>query len=163
MDSKLLNKIKSEFISGAKTLQEAADEYNVPYSTLTKKSHAEKWKTLRKECGKKTERKIVDAVSNIETKKAVDIIDVADKLLDKITEYIDTIPLSAQAVKQLTSAIKDIKEIKGIKSKADEREQEARIKNLEKMAEKGQQDDNGTGILILPSITDMSTPPRENE
>lgn len=130
MDSKLLNKIKSEFISGEKTLQEAADEYKVPYSTLTKKSHEGKWKELRKECGKKTERKIIDTVSTKGAKKAVDIMDVADKLLEKATELME-MPLSPQAFKQLTSALKDLKDVKGYKSDADMREQEARIKKLE--------------------------------
>lgn len=130
MDSKLLNKIKSEFISGEKTLQEAADEYKVPYSTLTKKSHEGKWKELRKECGKKTERKIIDTVSTKGAKKAVDIIDVADKLLEKATELME-MPLSPQAFKQLTSALKDLKDVKGYKTDADMREQEARIKKLE--------------------------------
>lgn len=130
MDSKLLNKIKSEFISGEKTLQEAADEYKVPYSTLTKKSHEGKWKELRKECGKKTERKIIDTVSTKGAKKAVDIIDVADKLLEKASELME-MPLTTQSFKQLTSALKDLKEIKGYKSEADMREQEARIKKLE--------------------------------
>ena len=130
MDSKLLNKIKSEFISGEKTLQEAADEYKVPYSTLTKKSHEGKWKELRKECGKKTERKIIETVSANGAKKAVDIIDVADKLLEKASELME-MPLTTQSFKQLTSALKDLKEIKGYKSDADIREQEARIKKLE--------------------------------
>lgn len=130
MDSKLLNKIKSEFISGEKTLQEAADEYKVPYSTLTKKSHEGKWKELRKECGKKTERKIIETVSANGAKKAVDIIDVADKLLEKASELME-MPLTTQSFKQLTSALKDLKEIKGYKSDADIREQEARIRKLE--------------------------------
>ncbi len=138
MDSKLLNKIKSEFISGEKTLQEAADEYKVPYSTLTKKSHEGKWKELRKECGKKTERKIIETVSTNGAKKAVDIIDVADKLLEKASELME-MPLTTQSFKQLTSALKDLKEIKGYKSEADMREQEARIAKLLKEA---QEEDN---------------------
>jgi hypothetical protein len=38
-------------------------------------------------------------------------------------------------MKHLTSALKDLKEIKGYKSAADMREQDARIRNLEKQAE----------------------------
>lgn len=161
MDSKLLNKIKSEFISGEKTLQEAADEYKVPYSTLTKKSHEGKWKELRKECGKKTERKIIDAVSTKGAKKAVDIIDVADKLLEKASELME-MPLTTQSFKQLTSALKDLKEIKGYKSDADIREQEARIKKLE--AEIGGKNNEGyTGVVLLPPIVTNLTPPTEKD
>ena len=85
---------------------------------------------MRKECVKKTERKIIDTVSTKGAKKAVDIMDVADKLLEKATELME-MPLSPQAFKQLTSALKDLKDVKGYKSDADMREQEARIKKLE--------------------------------
>ena len=40
------------------------------------------------------------------------------------------------SIKKLTSAIKDLKDIKGIKSDADIREQEARIKKLQREAER---------------------------
>jgi hypothetical protein len=146
VDSKLLNKIKSEFISGEKTLQEAADEYKVPYSTLTKKSHEGKWKELRKECGKKTERKIIETVSANGAKKAVDIIDVADKLLEKASELME-MPLTTQSFKQLTSALKDLKEIKGYKSDADIREQEARIAKLQKEAQEEKEDKDITVVF----------------
>ena len=147
MDSKLLNKIKSEFISGEKTLQEAADEYHVPYSTLTKKSHEGKWKELRKECGKKTERKIVETVSSKEAKKAVDIIDVADKLLLKIGEIVERYE-DPDSLKKLTSAIKDLKDIKGYKSAKDLEEQEARIAKLRREAEREEDTTNEVEVVF---------------
>jgi K+/H+ antiporter YhaU regulatory subunit KhtT len=44
-------------------------------------------------------------------KKAVDIIDVADKLLGKVSELMETMVVDTQSLKQLTSALKDLKEI----------------------------------------------------
>ena len=130
MDSQKLNKIKSEFVSGTKTLQEAADEYGIPYSTLTNKSHEGKWKELRKECGKKTEKKLIDTVSSRDAKRAVNINDIADTLLDRIAEIAPSIH-DPQSLKQLTSSLNDLAKIKGCKSEADMREQEARIAKLE--------------------------------
>ena len=78
---------------------------------------------------------MIDAISDMEADRAVNIIDVADKLLSKISDLMDAIPLDTQSMKHLTSALKDLKEIKGFKSDADMREQEARIRNLEKQAE----------------------------
>ena len=43
--------------------------------------------------------------------------------------------LTLQAKHLCTSALKDLKEIKGFKTDADMREQEARIRNLERQAE----------------------------
>lgn len=133
-----LKKIKAEYLSGGITLQELADKYGIPYSTLTKTCSKEKWKEKRKENGKKTERKIAELIAERDAKRVVTIVSVADKLLDKISEMLeqDVSNYNTQNIKNLTSALKDIKEIKGEKSDADMREQEARIKNLEKQAEK---------------------------
>ena len=56
-------------------------------------------------------------------------------MLAKIAEVIDMVD-TPNGIKDISTAIKNIKEIKGIKSSADMREQEARIRNLEKQAEK---------------------------
>lgn len=132
-------KIKAEYIAGGTSLRKLAEKYGVSFSTIQKKSMEEKWGNLRKKNRRKVEEKIIDSVSSIEAKKAVDIIDVADKLLGKISEFVEAIPLemmaSTQSLKHLTSALKDLKEVKGFKTDADMREQEARIRNLEKQAE----------------------------
>ena len=123
-------RIKAQYIAGGVSLRELSEKYGVSFSTIQKRSMEEKWSELRKIQGRKTEEKLIEAVSEIETKKAVDIIDVADKLLEKASELME-MPLTTQSFKQLTSALKDLKEIKGYKSEADMREQEARIKKLE--------------------------------
>ena len=94
----------------------------------------EGWVEARRQADIKKTSKIVDAVSEKEAKKAVDIVDVADKLLNKIADVIDLIS-DTQGLKHISSALKDIKDIKGFKSSADMREQEARIRNLEKQAQ----------------------------
>lgn len=77
---------------------------------------------------------MIDAISDMESERAVNIIDVADKLLRKIEDIIDNVD-SSTGIKDITTALKNIKEIKGFKSEADMREQEARIRNLERQAE----------------------------
>lgn len=92
----------------------------------------------------------------MESERAVNIIDVADKLLGKISELMDEIPLDTQSMKHLTSALKDLKEIKGFKSDADMREQEARIRNLEKQAEADDKDDKEIKVVIEGSLENYS-------
>jgi hypothetical protein len=94
----------------------------------------EKWSVLRKKGRRKAEEKIIEAVVSKEVKRAIDIVDVADKLLGKITEVLGGVT-TTQDIRHLTSALKDLREIKGIKSEADIREQEARIAKLQKEAE----------------------------
>ena len=136
-------RIKAEYIAGGTSLRKLAEKYGVSFSTIQKRSMEEKWGDLRKKNRRKVEEKIIDSVSSKEAKKAADIVDVADKLLEKIYEMLDIdpkVPYNTQNIKNLTSALKDLKEIKGFKSEADMREQEARIAKLRKEAEA---DDSG--------------------
>ena len=133
-------KIKAEYIAGGTSYRKLAEKYGVSRSKLQAIATREKWVDLQSQAQAKIESKIVDSISDQEAKKAVDIIDVADKLLEKIGTLADMVA-DADSIKKLTSAIKDLKDIKGIKSDADMREQEARIAKLQKEA---QEEDDGT-------------------
>lgn len=150
MDSKLLNKIKSEFISGEKTLQEAAEEYNVPYSTLTKKSHEGKWKELKKECGKKTEIKVVEATSQKRARDIERFYSIGNKLLDKAETMIDNI-IDADDFVKCSNAMSKIKDVLDLRSKEDRDEQKARIEKLRREAERNDDKD-------LPSLNIVGLP-----
>lgn len=126
--------IKAEYIAGGTSYRKLCAKYGVSRTTLEKKARDEKWTDLRRQAQGKAEAKIIDAVSDKEARKANKIIDVADKLLDKIAELMEDMVVDTQSLKQLTSALKDLKEIKGIKSAADMKEQEARIAKLQKEA-----------------------------
>ena len=139
-------KIKAEYIAGGTSYRKLADKYGVSRSKLQAKATSEKWTDLRSQAQAKTESKIVDSISDKEAKKATDIVDVADKLLSKISEFMDYAPLDTQSIKHLTSALKDLKDIKGYKSAADMREQEARIAKLQKDA--SEEDNTLTEIKV---------------
>ena len=128
-------RIKAEYIAGGTSYRKLAEKYGVSFNTLKTRAKEEQWYNLRQQKEHKTTTKIVESLSDKDAEKAVDIIDVANKLLGKISEIMDAIPLDTQSMKHLTSALKDLKEIKGFKTDADMREQEARIRNLEKQAQ----------------------------
>ena len=137
-------KIKAEYIAGGTSYRKLAEKYGVSRSKLQAKATREKWVDLQCQAQAKTEAKMVDSISDQEAKKAIDIIDVADKLLEKIGVLADMVA-DADSLKKLTSAIKDLKDIKGIKSEADMREQEARIAKLQREAEA---DDTNNDIKV---------------
>lgn len=156
--------IKAEYISGGTSYRKLADKYNVPFGTLRRIAKQEKWTQKRTQVEHKVDTNIIETVSEMETEKAVNIIDVADKLLGKISELMDAVPLDTQAMKHLTSALKDLREIKGIKSDADMREQEARIKKLQmEAAFREEDDDKPCGVVLIPSIAEEIKPPIEEE
>ena len=136
--------------------RELAKKYNVPFGTLRKVAAKEQWAQLRTQVRTKADTKIVDIVSDKEANKANKIIDVADKLLDKIYEMLDADVYNTQSIKNLTSALKDLKEIKGFKSAADMREQEARIAKLQKEAETDDKESNEIKVIIEGSLEKYS-------
>lgn len=137
-------RIKAEYIAGGTSYRKLAEKYKVSQSTLRKVAAKEQWTDLRNKARTKAGLKIADVVSEKEAAKADKIIDVADKLLNKIADVIDLIS-DTQGLKHISSALKDIKDIKGFKSAADMREQEARIRNLEKQA---QEEDKDTTVIV---------------
>jgi transposase-like protein len=137
-------RIKAEYIAGGTSYRKLAEKYDVSFSTLRKVAAKEQWTELRNKTRAKTDTKISDSISDKEADKAVNIIAVADKLLNKIAEVIDLVS-DTQGLKHISSALKDIKDIKGFKSSADMREQEARIRNLEKQA---QEEDKDTTVIV---------------
>lgn len=149
-------RIKAEYIAGGTSYRKLAEKYNVSPSTLRKVAAKEQWTELRNKTRTIMDSKISESVGEKEADKAVNIIDVADKLLGKISELMDAIPLDTQSMKHLTSALKDLKEIKGFKSDADMREQEARIRNLQRQAEADNKDDNEIKVVIEGSLENYS-------
>ena len=131
-------RIKAEYIAGGTSYRKLCEKYGVSRTTLQRKAKDEKWLTLRSQAEAKTETKIIEAVSDDAAEKAVDIIDVADKLLMKI-EQVAEMYEDPDSLKKITSALKDLKDIKGYKSPKDLEEQEARIAKLRREAE---EDDN---------------------
>lgn len=141
-------KIKAEYIAGGTSYRKLAEKYGVPRSNIERRAKAEKWTKLRGQAEGKAEAKIIETVSKKQAAKVDKIIDIADLLLIKITELIVAGVIDTQGLKHLTSALKDLKEIKGFKSEADMREQEARIAKLVKEATATDDTTNEISITI---------------
>lgn len=141
-------KIKAEYVAGGTSYRKLAEKYDVSLTTLQRIAKKENWIGLRQQAETKTETKIIDSVSEKNANRASKIISVADKLLDKISEIIDEVVTDTQSIKHLTSALKDLKEIKGCKSDADMREQEARIAKLQREAEAGSEEAEDITVTI---------------
>lgn len=139
-------RIKAEYIAGGTSYRKLVEKYGVKLSALRSVAEREKWVDLKAQAQHKTDTKIVDTISDKEADKATKINDVADKLLDKISTMIDKVH-DTQGIKHISSALKDIKEIKGIKSDADMREQEARIDKLRKEADR--EDDTTNEVEVI--------------
>lgn len=136
------NKLKAEYIAGGISYRKLAEKHGVSFNTLKTIAIRENWTDLRQQADNTTTTRMVEQVIEENTKHTVGIYDVADKLLEKIEMMIEQEGLTTQSLKHLTSAIKDIKDIKGIKSDIDLQEQNARIDKMRKEIEGEQKDTN---------------------
>lgn len=159
------NKIKAEYIAGGTSYRKLAQKHGVSFNTLSGVAIREEWAKLKKQAQNKGTTKMVNTIAKDISKNAVKINDVADKLLDKIVDLLEALEVAdSQTIKQCTSALKDIKDIKGLKSDIDIREQEARIDKLRKDAGSNKQDDGKpSGVIMMPPIMEALTPPSEED
>ena len=141
------NRIKAEYIAGGTSYRKLCAKYGVSRTTLQRKAKDEKWLDLRSQAEAKTESRIVEDISKKSAKIDERFYSLVDKLMQKAEETIENTPIwSVNALKEMSTALKYLKECKGVKSDIDLREQEARIKNLEKQA--AEEDNTLTEIRV---------------
>lgn len=129
--------IKTEYITTQTSYRKLAQKYGVNYQAICHRSKDEGWIEQREQYRNKTFIKTVEKISQQEAARAAKIHSVADKLLLKIEAMVDSeAPLSEKGIRALTAAVKDLKEIHGVRPDLDRQEQEARIANLRKQADK---------------------------
>ena len=156
------NKIKAEYMAGGTSYRKLADKYDVSIRSLQRRASKEKWVDLRQQTVDKAAAKIIDAVSTQQARRYQRLQDVTDKLLDKLEGIVERVCLEEMvldkyAMKQITGALKDIKDIQSIKSPIDLEEQKARIAKLQHDAE---QDDDSASII---EVTFNAGPEEWNE
>ena len=142
------NKIKTEYITTNTSYRKLAEKHGISYQAICRRSQAEQWSEQREQHMNKTVTKTLDAISKKQVDRAANLISVSDLLLDKVKSLLETnaeVLADTQSMKHISGVLKDIKEIQMIKSDADLREQEARIKKLQKEAE---QEDTNTEVVI---------------
>jgi hypothetical protein len=130
--------IRTEYITNGATYRELGQKYGVHYTNIAKKATKEDWQHLRQQQANTTQTKMIQAVERRKVDRATKLMDVSDLLLQKVRERVealDALETGSQEFRQISATLKDLKEIQMIRSDADLREQEARIKNLQRQAE----------------------------
>jgi hypothetical protein len=131
------NAIRAEYLAGGTSYRKLAEKYKIPLKTIEHRGKTEGWVKQKGQLEGKIRAKNEKDVVKKGSKKSVKINTVADKLLDrllKIAEGDGFQKFTPKDIKEMTVALRNIKDIKGEKSALDMQEQKARIKNLEKQA-----------------------------
>ena len=135
--------IKTEYITTDTSYRKLSQKYGIGYQAICHRSKEEGWIAMREQHMNNTTTKTLEKISQQEANRAAKIHSVADKLLQKIEAMVDNGNVCTEkGIRALTAAVKDLKEIQGVKSDLDKQEQKARIATLEKQANK---DDSGAG------------------
>jgi hypothetical protein len=142
-------KIKTEYITTNTSYRKLAEKYGVHYNAIANRSKQEGWISQRNQHCDRTMTNTLNAISNKQVDRATNLISVSDLLLAKVKSLLETdagVLSDTQSMKHISGVLKDIKEIQMIRSDADMREQEARIRNLQKQAQK---EENGSKDVTI--------------
>lgn len=153
------NAIRAEYIAGGTSYRKLAEKYGISRRTIEDKAKQEQWvKQKQAVCGK-TVAKTIEIISDVEADKAVKINDVADKLLSRLDELAQQEFVTVSMIKEMSASLRYLKDVKGVKSDLDIKEQEARIKNLENQNKNGNDDDEKTyGVVKIPAVVPLTPP-----
>ena len=149
--------IKTEYITTDTSYRKLAQKYGVNVTNIAKKASAENWVEQRKQYVTKKQSKTLEKISQQEANRAARIHSVADKLLNKIEAMVESEePLDTKGIRALTAAVKDLKEIQSVRSELDKQEQEARIANLRKQADKEDVNTEPIKVIIGDDLNEYS-------
>ena len=125
--------IRFEYVTTGQSYRDLCDKYGLSLATLSRRAKREGWPEMRKLNDDKVTAKALEAYNEKEIQKRLDLIEAADVLLERVGLVFTLNPeLDVKDIRGLAAALKDIKDVKN--TEADIREQEAKIRNLEKQA-----------------------------
>ena len=119
--------IKTEYITTDTSYRKLAQKYEIHYKVISDRGKNEGWVGLRSQYRDKTLTDSLDKISKNESDRAARIHSVADKLLIKIEAMAENVE-TAKDLRALTAAMKDLKEIQGVKSDLDTKEHVPRLR-----------------------------------
>lgn len=141
-------KIKTEYLTTDTSYRKLADKYGIDQATISRRAKKEDWVSKRQHHISETQAKVLAADTEEKVDRAVRLMTVADKLLDKVEQWVEMgEPISANSIKNLSDAIKNIKEVQMIRTEEDIEEQKARIAKLQKEAQKEEQNHDVTIVI----------------
>ena len=154
-------KIKTEYITTSKSYKALSEQYGVPYGTLKIHARCDRWVEARQDHVKKTMELSLSEIARRQAAELTKVNDLADEMLLKLQKAIEELEMTViqhkekgesqdlkwektyeeavpgtmvdrQGLRQLAASLKDLKQIKDLKTDLERMEQEARIEKLRK-------------------------------
>ena len=137
--------LRLEYISSTEvSMRGLQKKYGIPFNQIRNRVEQEKWQEQREALKAESTQKSITLLADINADKCTRAFKLADKVMDKLEEVVEKIDAedeyAVKKLKDVTGAIKNMKEIGLFRSTLDQAEQEARIKKLQKDAEEDETD-----------------------
>lgn len=150
-------KIEAEYITSDTSYRKLAEKYNVDQATIARKAKKEDWVSKRQQHISTTQAKIIAADAQQKVDRASRLKSVADKLLDRVEDIVEYDQhLTASAIKNLSDALRNIKEAQMIRTAEDIEEQNARIAKLKREAAADTPDKEPIRVVIAGELAEYS-------
>lgn len=151
-------KIEGEYITNTETsYRKLAQKYGLNQATIAQKAKAEDWVGKRKQQASTAQALILEKDITKKVDRATRLKTVADKLLGKVEALVaDDDYLTASAIKNLSDALKNIKEAQMIRTQEDIEEQKARIAKLQKEAQREDIQKEPIRVIIADDLSEYS-------
>lgn len=144
ISDEIWDRLRLEYISSDISIRGLEKKHGISYSMIRTRCQNENWLDQREELKKQAMAKSIELVSEHQAEECSRAFRLASKVMDKLEMVIDSIKAedtdATRYLKNITSAIKDLKEIGMFRSEMDRAEQMARISKLRKDAEEEQAD-----------------------
>jgi hypothetical protein len=136
--------IRNEYTTTDISMRGIQKKYGIPFNRIKDRVDREGWNDDREGFRSKINQKSIDLLVEHKAEECTRAFRVANKILDKIEAIVETIdessPDALRDIKSATSSIKDLKEIGFFRAELDKKEQEARIRKLQKESEEDNRD-----------------------
>ena len=145
------NAIREEYIRDeTSSYRKLSQKYGPSLTAIYNRAKDENWQELRKQVKDKTITKSIEKISDKTALQAKNYTDMVDTMTEKLKAAIEEVnPRDTTSIRRLTASLCDLRELLGIKSDADSREQEARIANLRKQADKENDTVNEVEVVFM--------------
>ena len=170
------NALRLEYVTSGLSYRALAEKYGVSYRGLRSRGGAEGWPDLRRAHRDRLLREAMDSDARRYAERMERIRSVSDRLLEKLEKAVEELELQSvvqriredrdgvlvtqerreaaqtgmvdrPGLKQISSALRDIKEVQMLCSELDRQEQQARIAMLERQAREQPEDQTLTVVL----------------
>ena len=140
------NEMEQEYVTGAVSYRELSKKHGIACSTIAQRGKEGHWVEKRQEY--MAQRLEWKAEMQQQARRTGRLLEVADRLLDRVEELGAEDGVTASSLKTLSETLKNIRDAQMIKSSKDLQEQQARIEKLRKDLDRGEQESGAVTVRM---------------